>query len=118
MDYYKEYLKKKQDYREALNWNNLPNTAPGYNNSYFNISIAHCNAPLLTRCGQHTCGGKNYWESPKALNEAIKKIICKDKTIINRAIELLKQKELQALKDCQKFIDELQEQIDKENHHE
>lgn len=64
------------------------------------------------RCGQHTCGGTNYWESPKALNEAIKRyVIAHWAKIYTDVFDDLKQREADALKDCQEYVDKMQKLI-------
>ena len=64
------------------------------------------------RCGQRTCGGTNYWESPKGLNEAIKKYVISNwDKIAPGIIESMRQEERDALKDCQSYVDEMQKLI-------
>ena len=94
MDLYKQYLNAKRDREDAERWDNLPN-GPSYNKSTFSISPAHCRIP-------------------KALNRVIIDIIAEDEAIIKKAIDKLKETELECLKKCQDFVDELQEKINSE----
>ena len=110
---YDSYLEAKNAVKWAKEWNDLPNGRK-YQTDSMSISIAHCKAPMLMRAGQQCCGGKNYWESPKELNEAILNvIIMEQKSIITKAILILERKEHDRLVEIQKFVDELQEKIKK-----
>lgn len=110
MDKYKEYLKREDILKKSLKWNDLPN-GQKYMNDTFAISPAHCKLSLM-RAGQQYCGGQNYWDAPPELCEAVLKVICQDKTIINRALELLKKHKDNGLKDCKQEISDILAKID------
>lgn len=107
-----ERLKQWQDAKDtreaAEKWNNLH--GPRYRNDDFEISIAHCTAPKLTRAGQQNCGGQtNYWETKPEFNLAILEyLIFHWKEIYPHVLEILKKKEQLALENCQSYIDEIQ----------
>ena len=98
MKEYDVYLKAKADRVEAEKWHDLPNSRKDQSDS-FNMSAALGNLVLM-RCGQHGCGGQNYWESPKALNAAILAVIENDPAVIVAAIERLRDQERDALIAC------------------
>lgn len=109
-------LKKWQSLRRsrklAEQWQDLPNGQKYQKDDSFSISIAHSSRPKLTRCGQKTCGGKNYWETEKEMGDAILEYIVKNwGSIGNEVIEIMRDKEKSALKDCQEFIDKMQAAI-------
>lgn len=110
MNKYDEYLNACEDFKKSIDWNELPN-GPLYENDTMNISIAHCQKLQLVRVGQQCEGGKNYWPSPSALNNAIMQVIIEDKTIIERAINKLHDKRTELLLETQSFINELQDKI-------
>ena len=108
---YNNYIKAKEAVERAKKWDDLPN-GEKYQKDAMSISPAHCKAPMLMRAGQKSCGGKNYWESPTELNNAILEvIIMEQKTIIAKAILLLEETERVQLGKTQEFIDELQKKI-------
>lgn len=93
-------------------WQNLPNTKDRNDRFSFQISKAHCKPPMLCRAGQHTTGGKNYWETEKAINQAILEYLVDNWDTIAPFIRYrLQEKERDALIQCQSFIDEMQAQI-------
>ena len=96
---YDKYLAAKAAREAAESWNNLPQ-GPHYMNDKFDISEAHCTAKI-TRAGQQYQGGQNYWDAPQALVLALVHIIVEDKSIIERAINTLRAKELDALIACE-----------------
>ena len=111
MSKYDEYLKAKRDYEEAVEWNNLPH-GQKYQNDKMDISTAHCELKLV-RAGQQSQGGKNYWDSPKALNSVILETISTRDEIIDFAIHRLADKVTQALADCEQETLERMEAINK-----
>lgn len=111
-----DLLKKWKDAKNAVqaaeSWQNKPKSENRYDGTRFAISPAHSKSPMFVRCGQHYSGGENYWESPKELNEALKQVLLDDfDNMYAKALKILKEKERQALLDCQSFIDEMQELI-------
>lgn len=104
MSEYIEMINAKIDTDEAIKWNELPN-GETYCDAKFEIT--HTSSITLTRSGQQVCGGNNYWKSPEVLNKAIIEVIASDNTIIERAIEVIKEKERQAIIDCRSFAEEL-----------
>lgn len=104
---YDSYIKAKNAVERAKEWDDLPN-GKKYQYDSMSISPAHCKAPMLMRAGQQSCGGNNYWESPKELNEAILEIIIMEqKTIIAKAILLLEETERGRLEATKKFIERI-----------
>jgi hypothetical protein len=102
----------KTEREQAEEWEALPR-GPRYQNDKFEISIAHCKAPQLTRAGQQTSGGKNYWETGEKFNLAILEYIVDNwESISIDVLERLRQKEIAALRDCQQYVDEMQKLID------
>ena len=77
------------------------------------ISSAHCEGKIkLVRAGQFSTGGKNYWDSPQALNDEIKEyVIVNFNEIYPELLKSLESKRSAALQDCQSFIDEMQRAI-------
>jgi len=107
----KKYQDAKRARKEAEEWNDLPNGRK-YQNDKFNISSAHCIAPMLCRMGQQSSGGSNYWKTEKNFNQAILDyIIFNWKVIYLGVLERMKKQETDALKECQSFIDEMQKII-------
>lgn len=113
IELYDNYVKAQNAVVRAKEWVDLPN-GKNYRSDAMAISLAHCKAPMLMRAGQQSCGGQNYWESPKDLNDAILKIIIMEqKTIIAKAILLLEETEMAQLDKTQEFIAELQDKVEK-----
>lgn len=101
----------KRAVERARAWQNLPN-GPRYGNDTFAISLAHCKAPVLVRAGQQDCGGQNYWETERELNQAILEYIVKDwKEIYPKVIAMMEKKEKDALLDLQSYVDSMQNMI-------
>jgi hypothetical protein len=106
------YTNAKRARVEAEKWNALPE-GKKYQNSTFSISPAHCKKPMLCRAGQQSCGGHNYWETEEPFNTAILDcIVAEWETLYPKVLAILKEKERMALKNCQAFIDEMQQAID------
>lgn len=107
------YERFKRDRKGAEAWNNLPN-GPKYDSStIFAISTAHCKAPLLCRAGQQSQGGETYWETDAPLNNAILRYIAEHwEEIWPSVLEIMQNKEENALLECQTFINDMQEAID------
>jgi hypothetical protein len=99
MNSYETYLDIKKAREDAEYWNNLPKGRL-YQNDTMGISVPHCGLKL-TRAGQQTCGGNNYWEAPKGLSEAILEVIAENPVVIESALEKLRQSERLALIACE-----------------
>lgn len=107
-----KYQAAKRVREQAEEWNTLP-YGPKYENDIFNISVGHCRAPKLVRSGQQTCGGKNYWETGEDFNNALLEHIVADwDSIYQKVLRILQGREVKSLKECQKFIDQMQAEID------
>lgn len=113
-DLVKRWSKARDDRRGAECWQKLdgkPDRIHGQPS--FKISRVHCKVPMLMRCGQHTEGGQNYWESPDGLNAAILDYLVSNwESIYPVVIRIMEEKEREALINCQKYIDEMQQKID------
>jgi hypothetical protein len=106
------YHGAKEAREEAEKWNNLPH-GQKYKDDEFDISAAHCKAPSLVRVGQKRQGGQNHWVSERGLNQAILEYLASTwDEHFPRILNILKEKEQKALKDCQSYIDEMQGMID------
>lgn len=106
------YKDAKVTREDAEAWNKLPE-GPKYQNDKFNISIAHCKSPMLCRAGQKRHGANNYWETDKRFNQAIlEHIVDNWNKIFPDVINRLKAKEEGALRDCQDFVNKIQNAID------
>lgn len=93
-------------------WNNLPH-GPSYCNSSFEISIAHCKAPILERMGQQEAGGQSYWKTNANFNYMILKYLVYNwDEHYPKIIKMMEDQEKESLKACQSYIDELQQLID------
>ena len=113
----KDWQEKSAAVQAAKAWQRLPN-GPKYQNDSFAISIAHCKAPQLVRAGQQSCGGNNYWETGKELNQAILEFLVKNwNGIYPEVIKIMEDKEKAALLDLQSYVDSVQNLINiaKEN---
>ena len=111
-DKLKRYNEAKKAVVEAEKWNNLPKGRK-YQNDAFLISESHCTAPILVRAGQQYCGGNNYWNTEKELNNALLSHIVENWAEIYPAILVrLRKKEAESLRNCQVFIDDMQKAID------
>lgn len=109
--HYTAWQQRQRELSEAAYWNNLPK-GPRYQNDTFTISPAH-SVVKLTRTGQQSHGGKNYWESPDALNKALLEVIIKNaSTLIPEAIALLKSHERAALLECKGWVAGMQAEIE------
>ena len=108
---YERYQAAKEALRQAEYWHNLPQSKHRYNNDSFAMSPAHGCIKFM-RCGQHSCGGQNYWESPKELNAAMLEVIAKDPAVIEAGIALLRSRAQVALAECDIFAAELRIAVD------
>lgn len=100
------------DRQKAENWNALPN-GKRYMQDTFSISVAHCTPPKLVRAGQQSAGGQNYWETEEAFNTVILQWLVKNwNKAYPEIIEMMKDKENQALVDCQEYVSKMQQMID------
>lgn len=111
MKKYEAYLKAKKNTAEAKAWHSLTESKHKYRNDSFGISPAHGNLKLV-RCGQQVQGGKNYWEAPNSLNEAILQEIADNPEVIDAAINRLEAAEVAALIACKEVVAALCEEIE------
>ena len=98
----------------AEKWNNLPNSnsRDEHENNNFSISVDGCVPPILVRIGQLYMGGKNYWETETEFGQAILEYIVSTwDTHFPKILDILKKKESDKLKECQSYIDEMQQKI-------
>ena len=108
----KNFSDAKRAVKAAEDWNNLP-CGRRYKGDNFEISIAHCKPPMLTRAGQQNAGGQNYWETKGAFNQAILEYLVSTwDDHYPKVLEILNTKERERLKECQSYIDEMQSAID------
>ena len=110
---YEQYVEAKRQRVEAEEWNDLPKSKHRYRNDSFKMYPAGGKISLM-RCGQHSAGGKNYWDSPAGLNEAVLEVIANDPAITAAAIAILRKKEKAALLACTEWLDALNAKIEKE----
>ena len=111
MSKYDDYLKAKRKTKEALEWDSKKDSIDSQNHKHFSTSIAHSSIKLMY-CGQHSTGGHNYWESPECLNNAILKVIYEDyETIIKKALIKLESEEIEALKECREYAEDILKDI-------
>jgi hypothetical protein len=100
MNSYNEYLKRKQVRQEAEAWINLLKDRD-HGGSCFQMSPVHGQLKLMI-CGQHSSGGKNYWDSPDTLNKVLLKVIAQERhNLLKIALTNLKQDEQEALVACE-----------------
>lgn len=91
----KEWQSAKNAVNNAKSWQALPN-GPRYQTDSFSISITHCVPPKLTRAGQQSCGGKNYWETEEAFNKAILAYIVNNwKDVYPEVLKIMERKNVQ-----------------------
>jgi hypothetical protein len=77
------------------------------------LSPGHCKSPSFSVAGQYDEGGQNYWDSPKAFDNAIKTVILsRFESLANEALTLLKEKADAALVASKPEIAALQMAID------
>lgn len=108
---YDKYLELNSERKSAEKWSMMAKNGGGRNGDSFKISPIHSNIKL-TRCGQYDTGGKNYWESSKAFNEAMIQWICNNIDIVQEgALDIMRAKEKQALLQCEEFVNEIQKNI-------
>ena len=110
---YEQYVEAKRQRVEAERWNDLPKSKHTYRNASFKMYPAHGKISLM-RCGQHSAGSQNYWDSPTALNKAVLEVIANDPAITAAAIAILRKKEKAALLECTEWLDDLNAMITKE----
>jgi hypothetical protein len=108
----KKWQDAKRDREKAEAWQALPD-GQKYQGDKFEITTSHkCVAPTLVRSGQQYAGDQNYWETDKGFNNAILEYLVKDWDVIYpKVLNILKVKEMQALKECQAYVDDLQQEI-------
>jgi len=69
----------------------------GRGTDVLNLSATHSAVKLMV-CGQFQEGGKNYWDSPEALNKALVAVLIEQReTLFAAAIERLRDVETEAL---------------------
>lgn len=106
------YNKAKSSRQKAKEWQDLPNCERYTKDHKFEISLAHCDPPGLTRAGQRYAGDNNYWKTESDFNKAILKYLVENwEDIYPSVLKKLKQKEQEAIQDCQSFIDDMQNMI-------
>lgn len=104
------YFKAVRDRETAEKWVRMAKDSTR-NGSSFSMSTAH-STMKLTRCGQYSEGGKNYWETETAFNDAMLQWIKQNLDVVQAgAIGIMKQKEDESLRNCQAFLNEMQEKI-------
>ena len=110
-DKLKTYFDAVSSRKAAEKWSAMAKNGGGRNGDSFSMSTA-LSLVKLTRCGQYDTGGKNYWETSKEFNDAIVQWIKENLEDVQAgAIEILKQKEDAALRNCQSFLDEMQQKV-------
>ena len=112
MKEYDEYLKAKAARVRAEEWHNLPHSEHKYRGDSFGTSAVY-GTLILVRCGQHSAGGKNYWDSPGGLNAAILAVIADDPTVIEQGIARLREAERAALVSCKAAAENLMADVAK-----
>lgn len=107
-DLIQDWRNSKIERENAESWNDLPN-GRRYQNDKFNISEPHSRKPMLCRAGQQTCGGNNYWKTGEEFNAAMLQYLIDGwADHYPHIIKLMKEKENQALKQCQSYVDKMQ----------
>ena len=108
------YYRAKRARELAEEWNDLPNCNNNdeHKNNNFSISADGSVPPILVRTGQQYMGGKNYWETKAEFGQAILEYIVSTwDTHFPKILDILKRKESNKLKECQSYIDEMQQKI-------
>ncbi len=100
---YESYRERRAERQAAEAWNTLP-AGPKYTEGAFKISPAHCRIEL-TRAGQQSQGGRNYWETGRAFNSALIQELANHPEIIAGAIARLREAEHKALENCRTFAE-------------
>ena len=100
---YERYRERRAERESAEAWDTLP-AGPKYTENAFRISPAHCHIEL-TRAGQQSQGGRNYWETARAFNSALIQEIANHPEIIAGAIARLREAEHKALENCRAFAE-------------
>lgn len=99
--------------KEFDKWNDLPNSPARHGDDAFKISLAHCTPPTLTRAGQKTVGGTNYWRTETEVEKAILEWLVDNWDTVQLGVrKILQDKERQALLDCEEFVKEMRQTID------
>ena len=108
----KAYEEAKKRLEEAENWWKLRESIDAVSQGHFFVSVAHCKVSMAI-CGQHYEGGKNYHESPDALNKELAALLSVDKALVLSAIQQLRYKEralaLDASKDLEDILSSIRE---------
>lgn len=111
----KTWQSAKDAVSKAKSWQDLPN-GKSYQNDSFKISVAHCVPPKLTRAGQQSCGGKNYWETEEAFNKSMLEYIVNNwQNVYPEVIKIMEEKERTALIACQSYVNNLQSLVTEAN---
>ena len=109
---YELYLEARRNTKSAIEWNEKPNSKHKYRNDSFSV-VLHTAVLKLERCGQHSCGGQNYWPMPKPMSEALLEVIKENGAdLFKKAIQKLQDKETEALKDCRDFAETILKNIE------
>lgn len=109
MKKYDLYLEAKANHECGKSFLALLSTRDSQSGRSFPYSPCHSKVMLMI-CGQHYTGGPNYHESPEIVNEAILASI-NAKQLLVAAVEYLRLKEVETLKNCEAEVVELQKEI-------
>lgn len=111
MHSYDEYQKAKARTSAAVNWIELRKSQDSQSGNLFSLSTAHSKL-MLMRCGRHSAGGTNYWESPESFNSALLDVIKADFDFLaDRVLKVLQKQEVAALIACESELAELSASI-------
>jgi hypothetical protein len=109
MSKYEDFLELKRNVESCCAWADLPN-GKKYADSDMKISPVHCSL-TIKRMGQKYQGGDSYHNCPSLLANEILKVMSEDESIIFKAIERLKEKEKNSLKECKEFATDILNKI-------
>lgn len=102
-----QFQKRQQETNEAVRWRAHIGAEGRHSTGgreRLALSPAHSSVKL-TVAGQYYDGGQNYWESPGALNDALRTVICRRQAeLLDEAIAVLKAREAEALLEAKQEI--------------
>lgn len=111
MNSYDSYQSAKKLTEEAHKWVGLRTAVDSQSRKLFWLSPAHSKF-MLMRCGQHSAGGTNYWQSPEMFNSAMLEVIASRFDELSAAVmDILEEREQTALIACEEELQEIQAQI-------